>query len=80
MAVFLPTVFPAADHRNIPPIPMTDGPGVFNVPGCLEDGSRLLLAYDQGGVIVDAAIVEPGGDFDEAIHCLDDASRSGLPA
>lgn len=80
MAVFLPTVFPQCGHKNSPPIPMTTGPGVFNVPGHLEDGSRILLAYDDAGVIVDAVVVEPGGNIDKAIRCLDESSRSGLPA
>lgn len=80
MTVFLPTVFPAAGHRNSP-VPMEDGPGVFHLPGSLPDGSRLMFAYDDRGVIVEAAVVEPGGDIDAATSYLDAAcSRSERPA
>lgn len=68
-------LFPA---RGLPAedAPTPPGPGVFDVPGCLEDGTRLLLAYDEAGHIVSIAWVEPGGDIDEATRELHRAAHA----
>lgn len=56
-------VYPACGMNTPAPPPMTTGAGIYFVPGAFEDGSRVAFAYDDAGVIVSSALVEPGGDF-----------------
>lgn len=57
-------VYPPCGCEAPPEIPAAED-GVFDAAGALTDGSRLLLAYNSG-VIVELALVKPGGDYEQA--------------